>query len=104
MRRKKRDRVQVTCNCGAYEFPHRISGGRCSGADWAESYFVLEQSECQYCNCNHNGVCEVATGQESIKYCEGFREHLHTQPDVRHPRDIEEDPYGPIDDWQDVPF
>jgi len=29
----KRKRVQETCRCEAYSFPHRLYGGKCSGSD-----------------------------------------------------------------------
>jgi len=83
--RKKRE--QVTCLCGAYDFPHRIEGGRCSGSSWAESYREVEGSRCDNCSCNSDRgfACDVAGGLEGIRECEGYMEHLHMQPDIRLP-------------------
>lgn len=63
----KRKRNQVTCECSAYDFPHRIGGGKCSGAFWCISYNEIENEECESCNCFENGECQVSTGQESFK-------------------------------------
>ena len=81
---------QITCRCSAYKFPHRLGGGKCSGSEWAESYHLTVRECCELCNCNNNGICEVATGQESIKECEGFIDFLHYGSDIRLPR-TEED-------------
>ena len=81
---------QITCRCSAYKFPHRLGGGKCSGNEWAESYYLTVRECCELCNCNNNRVCEVATGQESIKECEGAVDFLHYGSDIRLPR-TEED-------------
>ena len=63
---KKRLRRQVTCDCGAYHFPHRIFGGRCNGIH------IVEQNaggaDCASCFLNNNG-CEVLKGQEHPREC-----------------------------------
>ncbi len=88
----RKKRKQVTCLCGSYEFPHRISGGKCSGSSWAESYKLLIGHLCQMCNCNNpeEGTCDVASELEDIDYCEGYHDHLRKQPDIRLPKHIEE--------------
>lgn len=78
-------RKQVTCWCGAYEFPHRLDSGNCTGCAWAQSYFWNEKIVCAYCNSNNNGSCDVADGREQIRYCDGVRETIHRQPNIRHP-------------------
>lgn len=81
--RKRRE--QVTCLCGAYEFPHRLGGGVCHGRTWAASYFEYEREECGLCKANAGTECEVAVGKEKIKHCEGAMDHLRAQPSLRHP-------------------
>lgn len=83
-------RSQVTCLCSAYEFPHRIGGGRCNGDQWAESYFTMVGEMCEFCQSNNEGECDVAGGLEKIKYCEGVKDHLATQTDLRLPKTWEQ--------------
>ncbi len=80
---------QITCNCSAYNFPHRLGGGKCSGSEWAESYFMTVGECCKQCNCN-NGGCEVATGQENISQCEGAIDFIHYGVDTKLPRTEEQ--------------
>lgn len=64
--------VYVHCNCkGAYNGKgHNCGNGKCTGSEWAESYYTYEQTDCSNCFNNVNSVCEVATGKESILECE----------------------------------
>lgn len=88
--RKRRRRVQVTCLCSAYEFPHRIGGGRCSGGAWARSYMETVGECCKHCVANRGASeCDVADGAETIAHCEGFRDHLLYQPTIRLPVRVE---------------
>ena len=61
----------VTCRCSAYDFPHRVEGGNCSGSEWAEAYSMIEAECCQRCNCNSHlsegFSCDVIEGKESVK-------------------------------------
>ena len=82
--------MQITCRCSKYKFPHRLSGGKCLGDEWAQSYYLTVNEHCKLCNCNNEGICEVATGQESIKECEGYIDFLHTGSIIKLPR-TEED-------------
>ena len=91
----KRKRLQVTCCCASYSFPHRIGGGRCNGQEWTQSYFYLVKDMCEGCTCNNNytsaaqaersNTCDVVEGLEDINHCEGFRDHLSAQPSIRLP-------------------
>jgi hypothetical protein len=83
--RKRKRRFQITCRCGAYKFPHRLGGGKCSGSDWAGSCFLFNSDECGTCNCNNNGVCEVATGQESVKECQAVEAAFLSEHDPQLP-------------------
>ncbi len=86
---KSRNRIQVTCLCSAYDFPHRLGGGRCGGEEWASSYFEVIKIECYRCAANTFRGCEVASGLESINFCEGYRDFLHYQIKVRLPISLE---------------
>lgn len=91
----KRHRQQVTCNCSAYDFPHRLGSGRCHASVWAENYFIVVREVCECCNSLNNGesgcrgerhgTCDVAGGLESIEHCEGYQDHLQAQPAIRLP-------------------
>jgi hypothetical protein len=98
--RRKQRRRQVTCLCGRYDFPHRLGGGKCYGRDWAASYYETEGWCCARCNAKVDGACEVAAGQEEIRYCEGASDHLHTSTKRRHPYNVsdnEDDQSGESD-------
>lgn len=61
-----RKRRQVTCQCRAYEFPHRFGGGACNGIAIVESN--VGGALCQYCHLMNDG-CEVLKGQEDAREC-----------------------------------
>ena len=85
-----RRRFQVTCLCSSYNFPHRIGGGRCTGSAWARSYMEVVGECCKRCVANRgSNECDVAAGAESIKHCEGVRDHLHYQSSIRLPVRLE---------------
>jgi hypothetical protein len=79
-------RSQITCRCSAYPFPHRLTGGKCSGPEWAAAYFIWVGTACAGCNAN-NGGCEVAAGAESITECEGYEDALRRGAPMRLPVD-----------------
>lgn len=89
-KRSGRRRAQVTCLCGAYLFPHRLGGGKCSGSAWAQSYKEFEGECCALCSCERHGECSVADGREKIKWCEGVQEHLLHGSALRHPVSVED--------------
>ena len=66
-------RNQVTCNCRAYNFPHRFGGGACEGMS------VVEQSiggaSCKDCHLNNHG-CEVLNGQEHPRECPAVQDFI----------------------------
>lgn len=69
---------QVTCECNAYEFPHRIGGGTCTGDQWCASFRIIDSSLCNSCNC-FGSECEAATGQDSFKNGDCYEEELRSQ-------------------------
>jgi len=87
---KDHPRINVTCLCDAYDFPHRISGGKCNGSQWAESYYEMDKGECESCQSNNDGQCDVANGAETIWSCEGVFDHMRTQDDTRLPKSWDE--------------
>ena len=96
MSKKRGD--QVTCRgCSAYSFPHRLGGGSCTGADWANSYLTHEREYCDCCPLLQEGQCQVAQGLESIQECPGYQEHKRMQLGPAHPTtesELLEDLYG----------
>lgn len=83
---RKLKRRQITCWCYVYPFPHRINGGKCRGRDWAQSYYELDRWACSCCASNCNTYCEVANGQEDIKHCGGYRDHLLSNTNAQFPK------------------
>jgi len=100
MARRRKRPFQITCRCGAYHFPHRIGGGKCTGDMWAEAYHLYVSNQCRHCNCNHNGVCEVGTGAESLKHCEAYMEAMRAEKQPEVPM-TEEELAGGYDDYYD---
>ena len=68
------------CDCGSYNFPHKLGGGRCTGDTYAEYYFLHDRSECEYCQCNNDTYCDIVTGQESIRHAACYTDALHSNP------------------------
>lgn len=99
----RRRRRQITCWCWHYGFPHRIGGGACTGADWARTYFEHDSSCCRQCTSNDgHGLCDVASGAERIKYCDGMRDYLRAGDHTRYPPlDDNRDDQAEDPDWAD---
>lgn len=83
MAKRKPRKGEHVCTCPAYRFPHRFSGGRCSGF-----FLVAEQWESHYgsgdCrNCNSLNTtdeipyCEVYEGSERVQGCPAWQEFVH---------------------------
>lgn len=73
-------RKQLTCRCGAYGFPHRLSGGKCSTARLADKIHNENYGSgvCRSCPCNVEAhYCEVAEGAESARYCQAIQALEH---------------------------
>ena len=84
MRKRRRRLGEYVCRCAAYSFPHRFSGGRCSGAWIAEETWDANWG-CGICRDCHalnltkdSPVCEVRVGQENITWCAAWREFVAT--------------------------
>ena len=77
----------LVCECGAYAYPHRLTGGKCDGSEWAGSYYLHIREECEYCQLNNMNICEVATGQESVRHCAAYQTFIHSGDDTRLPID-----------------
>lgn len=74
--RKKRN--QVTCECSAYGFPHRLGGGNCNCSSWFSGYRQLDLTLCGSCNCFNGSQCEVITGQEDYKNGDCYQQELRS--------------------------
>lgn len=92
-------RIQVTCSCSSYTFPHRINSGRCDGSQWATSFQEIDGSLCNGCSCNNtgesgcrgdrSGTCDVAESLESIELAECYQDHLLSQTSTRLPMSLD---------------
>ena len=103
----------VLCFCGAYRGkPHQCGAGVCTGSAWAESYKNLEGEECEFCNANKNGICEVSIGIESITECQAWQEAKEGRyPSLYHPysegryfRALAQEQEERYQDYNDCPF
>jgi len=77
VRRKRKG--EWTCRCRAYKFPHRFSGGKCTGKwvvvkHWREFYGHC--ADCEVCNLYSDHTCQVVEGQESHQECPVFQEFV----------------------------
>lgn len=76
---RKRYDPRPICDCDAYPFPHKI-GGKCKGTVFAEFQFYNVKEYCEFCNCNNDTSCDVATGRESINEAECYIAAKHYAP------------------------
>lgn len=71
---------EVTCNCKAYKFPHRMCGGKCKGIEFVAEFFNDNTwGECRSCKnfCMDDGFeCQVLNGQENFWECPALAEYL----------------------------
>jgi len=70
---------EVICVCGAYDHPHRLGGGKCTGDAWCESFRSIDTFDCLTCPLGSEEQCEVITGQEPIKNAPCFQEELRSK-------------------------
>ena len=83
MARRRSRRPQYTCRCGAYHFPHRFGGGRCTGLWIAEEQWEKSwgSGDCRHCLCCNRTeavpYCEVVVGQEVVEECPVYQEFVH---------------------------
>ena len=83
MKRKPR-KGEYTCNCRAYEFPHRMGGGACSPSCIAVEHFEKTygaDKTCQSCNClgfddRFGRTCTVVEGSDPYDCCEVVLEFI----------------------------
>jgi hypothetical protein len=64
------------CLCGAYRFPHRQFGGKCSLEAWVERFWSPGRSDCADCLNRDGSECQVVTGQEQPAHCPELRGHI----------------------------
>lgn len=80
-KRRKPRSYEVVCTCGAYKFPHRFGGGKCSGRwvvsqAWEENYGRGDCKDCNLCNTDQGIRCEVLDGQENVDQCPIWQEFV----------------------------
>ena len=77
--RKHRD-YETTCRCGAYTFPHRFGGGRCTGmgvvARARSASCCGFAQPCITCVENDDLSCAVIDGRESPEQCDAWQEFV----------------------------
>lgn len=85
IRKRRKARLgEVICQCGAYGFPHRMMGGRCSGGAFVYQFFQKNMhGECKQCflcetrtEPTHEIVCQVDEGREDAIQCPALDEHV----------------------------
>jgi hypothetical protein len=83
LRRKKGRRkpvAEITCNCGAYRFPHRFGGGACTGILLAEQRWAKRDcGDCHsiaYDSQTFAAYCRVVDGGDSLEECEMLQEFM----------------------------
>lgn len=81
MPKRKRRENEITCMCGAYDHPHRLSGGACTGSDWCAAFRSIDSYECEGCNHNESSTCSIITGQDNIDNdtCECIAREIRTR-------------------------
>lgn len=71
---------EYVCTCSAYNFPHRFTGGKCTGRFLARNYWNLYfgSGTCETCNCCNSceRTCNVLDGTESVEECEVWQEFV----------------------------
>jgi len=80
MSKRKHRKGEHTCNCTAYNFPHRFGGGKCTGFSIVEAHWSLYygyHDSCQACDSFKDGQCDVINGVESFEECEVFQEFIN---------------------------
>jgi len=78
-RRHRKPFYEVTCDCGAYKYPHRFLGGRCSLSLLAEYFFNNGCEKCELwsvCDWSREIVCKVVHGGEDPRCCPMIQEVL----------------------------
>ncbi len=67
-----------TCECGTYDFPHRLMGGDCNGRGFVrEVYENTSSDECDFCALNKNGAgCEIVDGIEEARECPALQAYV----------------------------
>jgi hypothetical protein len=78
--RRKRRRGELTCVCQAYDFPHRFSGGACTGRSivvdqWGHGGWNRECARC-HCKDKEEIACQVLEGKESVSECPAWQSFI----------------------------
>lgn len=82
-KKRARRKGEFICDCTAYKFPHRFSGGKCNGnfiveETWNKNYGLC--GSCENCNLVNKTdsvpYCEVLEGQEPENECPDWQEFV----------------------------
>jgi len=68
--------TDVVCRCGAYKFPHRQFGGRCSLQNWVDRFYSPQRSDCDSCINFADEGCQVVDGLEQPAHCPELRAYI----------------------------
>lgn len=81
-KRRKHRKGEVTCfDCGAYRFPHRQFGGKCTGRRWVLRYWAREPhgTHCGGCAAYELAACQVVEGLEAAHHGECLMDHVRSE-------------------------
>ncbi len=83
MGKRYRDRShEYVCKCDAYEFPHRMFGGRCTGQGYADEYWLEHYGSglCRQCNSFNSDdmTCDVYDMLEKPIECDAIQDLINT--------------------------
>jgi len=82
LRKRKSRKGEYVCDCKAYQFPHRHSGGRCDGQEFVEEFWEGSWGSgvCSTCNSlekeDYGMNCQVVSGTESPDNCRAYQEFI----------------------------
>lgn len=65
---RKRGKNEIVCMCSAYDYPHRLGGGACTGWEWCQAYRSIDSFECETCNHSDGSACDIVTGQDELNF------------------------------------
>ena len=80
MPKRRARKGETVCRCGAYSFPHREFGGRCSLEGYVEGIWENNYGggDCRNCHCfdRERMECQIVTGLENALKCPSLDEYI----------------------------
>lgn len=79
-------RIDRTCQCTAYKFPHRQFAGLCRMVVYVQAVFDPFNKDCRTCMSFNEALreCQVSEGLEEAPHCGLLQEYIHTEGIVLH--------------------